>query len=167
MDMYGKVLVPLDGSELAESVFPHIKAISNSCRPGGMVFVRVVEPILWPVNPGIDISPEVAQKIESEQRQDAQEYLHRVADQFSREGVGVATELLFGYAADAIGAYADANAVDLIVLATHGRSGLGRWVWGSVADRLMRSSCVPVMMVRAAHCAGKGAQPKRAASTVG
>jgi nucleotide-binding universal stress UspA family protein len=42
--------------------------------------------------------------------------------------------------------------VDLIIIATHGRSGVSRWVWGSVADRILRSSCVPVLMVRAPGC---------------
>ena len=51
-----------------------------------------------------------------------------------------------------IAEYATKNEIDLIVIATHGRSGVSRWVWGSVADRILRSACVPVMMVRAPGC---------------
>ena len=48
--------------------------------------------------------------------------------------------------------YATKNQVDLIVIATHGRSGVSKWVWGSVADRTLRSACIPVLMVRAPGC---------------
>ncbi len=167
MEAYSKVLVPLDGSELAETVFPQVRAISSACRPGGIIFVRVVEPILWPVNPGIDISPDVAQKIETEQRTEAQDYLHRTKELFSKEGITAATEVLFGYAADSLSVYAEEKGVDLIVLATHGRSGIGRWVWGSVADRILRSSCVPVMMVRALSCDERSGHSRKAAATTG
>jgi nucleotide-binding universal stress UspA family protein len=48
--------------------------------------------------------------------------------------------------------YASKNDVDLIIIATHGRSGVSRWVWGSVADHILRSACVPVLMIRAPGC---------------
>jgi nucleotide-binding universal stress UspA family protein len=51
--------------------------------------------------------------------------------------------------------YATQNGVDLIIIASHGRSGVSRWVLGSVADRIVRNSCVPVMMVRAPGCEPK------------
>jgi nucleotide-binding universal stress UspA family protein len=48
--------------------------------------------------------------------------------------------------------WAEDNKVDLIVIASHGRSGISRWVYGSVADRLLRSSCAPILMIRAPGC---------------
>ena len=54
--------------------------------------------------------------------------------------------------AEDVANYASKTGADLIVIATHGRSGPSRWVWGSIADRILRSSCVPVLMVRAPGC---------------
>jgi nucleotide-binding universal stress UspA family protein len=60
--------------------------------------------------------------------------------------------VIYGKAADAIADYGDTKDFDLILIATHGRSGVSRWVWGSVADKIMRSACVPILMVRAPGC---------------
>ena len=54
--------------------------------------------------------------------------------------------------ADTLAQWAEKNEVDLIVIASHGRSGISRWVMGSVADRVLRSACVPVLMIRAPGC---------------
>jgi len=59
---------------------------------------------------------------------------------------------LFGRVVEELANFAEKNQIDLIIIATHGRSGVSRWVWGSVADRILRSSCVPVLMVRAPGC---------------
>jgi nucleotide-binding universal stress UspA family protein len=67
-------------------------------------------------------------------------------------GAKLQTEVMMGKPADSLAEYAEKNGVDLIVIATHGRSGVSRWVFGSVADRVMRSACVPVLMVRAPGC---------------
>ncbi|MFC1972232.1 universal stress protein [Chloroflexota bacterium] len=67
----------------------------------------------------------------------------------------VKTEVIIteeGLVADSIAEYAQNNDIDLIVVATHGRSGISRWVMGSVADRVLRSACVPVLMVRVPGC---------------
>jgi nucleotide-binding universal stress UspA family protein len=58
-------------------------------------------------------------------------------------------EILIGRPADRLADYADNNNVDLILMATHGRSGVSRWVRGSVADRILRAASVPVLMIRA------------------
>ena len=57
-----------------------------------------------------------------------------------------------GKAAESLTEYTEKNGVDLIIMATHGRSGVSRWVWGSIADKVMRSSCVPVLLIRARGC---------------
>jgi len=68
------------------------------------------------------------------------------------EGVKCQWEVITGTVAENLADYAAKKAIDLIVIATHGRSGVSRWVWGSVADRILRSSCTPVLMVRAPGC---------------
>ena len=72
--------------------------------------------------------------------------------QLSGVSVPVVTDILAGLPFMEIIRYARDKSIDLIVIATHGRSGVSRWVWGSVADRILRSSCVPVLMVRAPGC---------------
>jgi len=70
--------------------------------------------------------------------------------QLSSEGFNVSSEILVGRAAETIAEFAKQNAIDLIAIATHGRSGVSRWVWGSVADKVLRSSQVPVLVIRPA-----------------
>jgi nucleotide-binding universal stress UspA family protein len=82
----------------------------------------------------------------------AEEYLTELSKRVHYEGFKVETVVQVGSASEAIAAYAEKNGFDLIVIATHGRSGVSRWVWGSVADRILRSSCVPVLMIRAPGC---------------
>jgi len=83
---------------------------------------------------------------------EAEGYPRQVQGKIKLEGTIVQTKILRGSPAEVLGDYAARKGVDLIVIATHGHSGVSRWVWGSVADRLLRSACVPVLMVRAPGC---------------
>jgi nucleotide-binding universal stress UspA family protein len=158
--MYNKILVPLDGSELAECVLPHVESIAKGCGVLNIVFVRVVEPVHLPVATefagGGSFSEEDAAK--ARKRQDdhnkaaAKEYLGDVINRSKLDGTVLKAEVIMGKPADSIADYAEKHSVDLIVIATHGRSGVSRWVHGSVADKVLRSACVPVLMVRAPGC---------------
>jgi nucleotide-binding universal stress UspA family protein len=152
-EVYQKVLVPLDGSKLAECVLPHVESIAEVHGMGNVVFLRVVEPFHTPGGYyDSSLSAENIKRIDSEQQVDAENYLKKLVKQMSYEGVNVQSEVVTGKAADSIAEYATKTGVDLIVMATHGRSGVSRWVWGSVADRILRSACVPILMVRAPGC---------------
>ncbi len=83
------------------------------------------------------------------------EYLAKMADSLTISGTNFSYALLEGNPVNMLADYATKNAVDLIVIASHGRSGVSRWVMGSVAERIVRTSCVPVMMVRAPGCEPK------------
>jgi nucleotide-binding universal stress UspA family protein len=159
--VYRKILVPLDGSELAECVLPHVESIAKGCGVQEVVFLRVVEPLHWVVGPpympssGDDdgsFGAEDMKRITSESKVTAEGYLSELVSRTKYDGVNVRSEVLIGKAADNIAEYAIKDGVDLIVIATHGRSGVSRWVWGSVADRVLRSACVPALMVRAPEC---------------
>ena len=154
--MYKNILVPLDGSQLAECVLPHVESIAKGCGGKTVTFVRVVEPIQRPpASKGGYASPktDIWERIESEFRAEAKNYLNQLMNRVKYEGVDVQSEVLTGgRAADMIAEYATKSEVDLIIIATHGRSGVSHWVWGSVADRILRSACVPVLMVRAPGC---------------
>jgi len=151
--MYKKVLVPLDGSELAECVLPHVESIAKGCGVKNIVFLRVAEPFQAPAGEARSIfTEEEVKRIDSENKATAESYLDQLVKRAKSDGVNIQTEMISGRVADSITEYAIKNEVDLIIIATHGRSGISRWVWGSVADRLLRSSCVPVLMVRAPGC---------------
>jgi nucleotide-binding universal stress UspA family protein len=150
--MYKTILVPLDGSKLAECVLPHVETLVRGGEAKRVIFVRVVEPFHPPSGDYV-ISDEQIKKVEAEHRAYAEKYLKDIVSQ-AKYGGGVRAEsaVLYGNVADAVAEFANKNQADIIVIATHGRSGVSRWVWGSVADRILRSSCVPVLMVRAPGC---------------
>ena len=101
---------------------------------------------------GGGFSADDVKRINSENRAAAENYLGQLVNRTKYDGITIQSEVMAGRAADSIADYATKNAVDLITIATHGRSGVSRWVWGSVADRVLRSACVPVLMVRAPGC---------------
>lgn len=151
--MYQRIMVPLDGSELAECVLPHIEAIATGCKVVDVVFVRVVEPVRIPSGgDSVVFSAEDLKRIEAEQVADAENYLSQLVSRLNYRGANLETKVLEGRAAESLAEYTEKNGIDLVIIATHGHSGVSRWVWGSVADRMLRSSCVPVLMVRAPGC---------------
>ncbi len=149
--MYQKILVPLDGSELAECVLPHVESIAKGCGVREVILVRVAEPFNLPSGYAY-LSPEQIKEIDTENEVIAKDYLNQMVSQVKLDGVKVQTQVIIGKAADSLADYATKNGFDLIVIATHGRSGISRWAWGSVADRVLRSACVPVLMIRAPGC---------------
>jgi len=150
--MYQTILVPLDGSKLAECVFPHVETLVKGSQVKRVIFTRVVEPFHPPTSDYI-INEETRQKVDKEHKAYAEKYLKEIVGQVKYgSGVKVETVMLYGNAADSLAEFANKNGVDIIVIATHGRSGISKWVWGGVADRVLRSSCIPVLMVRAPGC---------------
>ena len=154
--MYEKIMVPLDGSELAECVLPHVDGFVKSSQVKTIIFVRVIEPTRY-LAASPTASPqfsqtmqETAKMAEEEEKLSAEKYLKGVLSRFKQGEIKYKTDVLVGKVADSLVDYAEANKIDLVLIATHGRSGISRWVRGSIADRVLRSSCAPVLMVRAA-----------------
>ena len=87
--------------------------------------------------------------MEEEEKTSAANYLKEVINRVKQGGIKYKTDVLVGKVADSLVDYVDANEIDLVLIATHGRSGISRWVRGSVADKVLRSANVPVLMVRA------------------
>ena len=155
--MYQKILVPLDGSALAECVLPPVESIAKGCGPAQVILARVVEPFkLFVGSEGYAFAREEMTKIEKEwdeqNKAQAEQYLNGIKKRFKEGNLDVQTAVLRGRAVEELTAMAEKQGIDLIAIATHGQSGVSRWVWGSVADRILRSSCVPVLMVRAPGC---------------
>ncbi len=153
--MYRKIMVPLDGSTLAECVLSHAEAVAKGCNDE-VILIRVVEP-LEHLFRGLDsgILPEERKHIEAESVESARDYLQQIKEKLDK-GITVKTEVLLGKVDDQLVDYANKNDVGLVIIASHGRSGISRWVWGSVADHILRSVCMPVMMIRAPGCMLEG-----------
>jgi nucleotide-binding universal stress UspA family protein len=148
--MYKKIMIPLDGSELAECVLPHVENFVKGFPESNIVFIRVVEPITLATHGETYTRKEInLEEQESERKSNAQEYLTNVIQGIKAEGAKFASEVIVGRVSDSLADFAEKNDVDLVLIATHGRSGVSRWVRGSVADKVLRSSHVPVLMVRA------------------
>ena len=150
--LYNRILVPLDGSKLAECVLPHVKEIASGCRIASVTLISAVDEVHLPTRGGIALSADALKQIEKTSENEAAGYLNGIKKDLEGAGLNVEICVVKGKAAEVIARYATDNNFDMIVIATHGRSGISRWVWGNVADKLLRSACVPVFMIRAPGC---------------
>lgn len=146
--MYKEILVPLDGSTLAETALPHATEIAKTFG-GHITLLFVVEPIALYTQPGV-IAPMISPPIDDTQDIDnAKKYLDQIVRRVTMDGADSAYVVREGDPASEICDYASTQKVDLIVMSTHGRTGLQRWVYGSVADRVLREASVPILLIRA------------------
>lgn len=147
--MYEKIMVPLDGSKLAECVLPHVEAFIEGCHVSKVVLVRVVEPAASFYSGDYPISPEVLKERETDSKTSAKNYLEQIVNRLKPKQTEIHSEVLVGHVADSLTEFSEQNDFDLILIATHGRSGIKRWVRGSIADKVLRGANIPVLMVRA------------------
>ncbi|HSR32719.1 MAG TPA: universal stress protein [Anaerolineae bacterium] len=141
--MYRRILVPLDGSSLAEQALPHAAAQAQRFE-AEVVLLKVLEPL-----PQASFSsPVVVRKAEELSAQLAREYLDRVAARLQEQGLGTQVSTVEGKPYVEIIQYAEQHAIDMMVMSTRGHSGWSRWLLGSVADRVVRGATVPVLLVR-------------------
>ena len=146
--MYKKILAPLDGSKLSECSLPHIKAIATACGVPEVVLLKVVEPVF---NLETEATAKVGRDLMAEVEQASWDkdkvYLDGLVSKLTSAGIHASAMLTKGKPADAIIDFAQKNHVDLIIMSTHGRSGVTRWLLGSVTDKVVRHSAVPVLTV--------------------
>ena len=146
--MYEHVLVPLDGSELAETALPYAGEIAG--RLGSRVSVIYVSEPDKP-DPYPRMHRSYMDRMVAATRREAAKYLGKKGGT-----IEATSEILKGNAAEKIVDYADAKDAGLIVMTTHGRTGLKRWALGSVAEKVVRATQKPVFLIR-----GKGPHPAR------
>jgi len=149
--MYRRILVPLDGSQLAECVLPHIETLDKLSK-ASVEIVHVIEPIELPTRGGIALSIDDLKQIELHTKNDAENYLHGIVERLKLAGIKARSKILIGKAADRLVDYIHKSNFDLLIMATHGRSGISRWIWGSVAEKILHSSSIPVLLVRPPEC---------------
>src|SRR5579884_2060783 len=139
-----RVLVPLDGSELAERALEPAAALAATA--GELLLYQVLPPA---AATAADLEHDPSwSTILAEIRAEALRYLERVAERLRTAGYRVRTATDYGEPAACIAEYARREEADLIVLSSHGRSGLARWLLGSVADALVRLAPVPLLLLR-------------------
>jgi nucleotide-binding universal stress UspA family protein len=144
--MYNNILVPLDGSAFAETALPHAGALAAKfgCK---ITLVKVFE--TPHVYQAIDKAAGVLEDIHLAAIKDATDYLEAQQAKLTAEGLSVEVDFIEGgnVAAMILEAIEESGA-DLVVMSTHGRSGLDRWRFGSVAERVARHTSVPVVLIR-------------------
>jgi nucleotide-binding universal stress UspA family protein len=142
--MYRKVLVSLDGSQLAEGILPFILQIAGPLDLE-VVLARVVQPI---APQAIEGTRHFTVENVPARMNEAREYLAPIAAQLRDRGVRVMTDVRHGEPVTEIVAVAREAGADFIAMTTHGRSGLGRLLFGSVAEGVLRQADIPVFMMR-------------------
>lgn len=142
--MYSLAVVPLDGSPVAEAIIPFVLEIAGPLDLE-IALVRVLQPVPPQV---IEGSRHVVVEDVQARRLDAQEYLAALAAELRAKGIRAQTHVRRGDPPAEIVACAREIGADLIAMTTHGRSGLGRLVFGSVAEAVLRHSHLPVFLMR-------------------
>jgi len=144
--MFQHILVPLDGSSRAEQVLPVAARLARASQ-GTITLLRVVDLTYDVISSGIG-APYIAQHIIEDDLSNARSYLEQWRHNSTLAGAVVQTRVVSGNPAVAILAQAAEPPIDLVVISSHGYTGLKRWILGSVAEKVARHSCAPVMIVR-------------------
>jgi nucleotide-binding universal stress UspA family protein len=142
--MYKKILVPLDGSELAKRALEHAERLAK---------IFDAEIILFQVVPFMPIygSPELVTPliVDEKQKEAAEKYLGNLAEELKKRGFKATAMVRTGQqVAVEIIDFAKESIADLIVMCTHGRSGITRWVLGSVALKILTRAETPILLIR-------------------
>ena len=173
---YNKILVPLDGSKLAETVLPHVEKIAKGCAVPQVILVTVTQPVRvktpkgerieqLPVkyqssiiyygtsmsNIGGEIVPATLMDLPvtiGRMAKTGYNYLARVAQKLKDSGIQVTIAVLIGDIAEEITHFAKEEKADLIVMASRGKRGLRRWDVGNAAEKVFRNTDIPILMVK-------------------
>lgn len=147
--MYQKVLVPLDGSELAECALDHVKRLAKDGVLGEIILLNVIQVPLPPIGTDYNAGFIDFAALTDYHFDISRKYLAETQAKLSSEGITVKTESIEGgNPASAIGKYARQQGADLIIMATHGYTGMKKMLLGSVAHHILHESQVPVLMIR-------------------
>ena len=141
-----KILVPLDGSKAGESALCYAERLAK-IMSAEIILLEVFEPVRTVGASGIFYTVRDDEAV----RKTLISYLDTVAQSIKEQGVKVSSVVAFGDAASQIMKYAEENGVDLITVSSHGRSGVRRWVFGNVTDKILHTGDIAVLVVRASE----------------
>jgi len=140
-----KILAPLDGSDIGEVALHCAEAIATNSR-ATVNLIQIISPP-GTVEANLLGGPDW-RKFVNAMRDAGESYLKSIAERLSGKDIKVTYEVLTGDPADKIVEYATAKGANLIAMSTHGRTGLSRWVLGSVADKVLHGARIPILLVR-------------------
>jgi nucleotide-binding universal stress UspA family protein len=138
-----KILVPLDGSKRGEAAVPLVQELGIALDSEVILFQTVKLPAIWAEELATIVTIDLEERMAV-----ATAYLNNTALVFQKAGMKVSIVMMVGLPADRIIDYATENDVDLIAMSTHGRSGVGRWAFGSVTEKVLHAGDTPVLAVR-------------------
>jgi nucleotide-binding universal stress UspA family protein len=137
--MYKTILVPLDGSTLAENILTEVEELAVLLNARlYLIYVSRAHVI-----PGVDPTNAQVRVVK-----EAQVYLESLKEKLSAKKIEIKLHTPYGNPADKILEVSKRDDIDLIAMSTHGRSGIGRWLLGSVAEKVVRHSDIPVLLLR-------------------
>ena len=169
---YNKVVVPLDGSKLAEIVLPHVEEIAANCHINSIELVTVtesmriyvprsVEPVeqyrtrhgVGDVVTGRIYRADSASLLQvpldiGKMAKTGRDYLLKIAGRLEKKGLNPQINVLVGNVAEEIVHFAEEEKADLIIMASHGRSGISHWAIGSVAEKVFRATDIPLLLIK-------------------
>jgi nucleotide-binding universal stress UspA family protein len=151
--MYQTIVVPLDSSERAETILPHVEELAG-IKMGKVILLHVIEPTTFASSPAVaqtgatPVTPQACAEQVEAMREAGKEYLSRIQSNLKAKGIDAEAVIETGPAAERIVHVAEKRDADLIAIASHGRTGLARVFFGSVAAAVLHRSETPLLLVR-------------------
>jgi len=142
-----KILVTLDGSYFSEEILPYVENLAKGMG-SQVTLLRVIEPVNIPQLPGYSDGKKYEKDLMAKQEREAERYLDKKKRALASKGIKTNAALGTGKADEIVLQYAENKQANLIALTTHGFSGITKWVYGSVASRIIEGSTKPVLLVR-------------------
>jgi len=144
---YRTILVPLDGSREGEAVIPYVAWLAFRLKAEVILFQTLVKGYHTLTSSGYEYVIYPEQQMASDKAL-VKDYLSGVQEILKKEGVTSKIEVKMGHAAEEIIEFTDEVNADMVAMSTHGRSGVGRWVFGSVAEKVLHEGSKPLLLVR-------------------
>jgi nucleotide-binding universal stress UspA family protein len=144
--MFKTILVPLDGSKRAERILPYVEDLAFA-RDAKVIFLQVIEPDVY-VAAANAATPYYSQEIVESVFEGARAYLDTMTDEFRTKGLNATSLVKEGAAVHTILEVAEHEKADLIAMASHGRTGLARVFYGSVAAGILHQADRPLLLIR-------------------
>lgn len=149
-----KILIPLDGSKEGESALPYVERLLSKISSEAQVELTLLLVLTWRVNYLVvgeyfQAVPYTEQEMDIAKNQ-SMDYLNKVGEPLRNKGIAVTARVFTGDAAEEIIKAAEEGDFDMIAMSTHGRSGVSRWAFGSVTDKVLRlGGRIPILTVKA------------------
>jgi nucleotide-binding universal stress UspA family protein len=151
--MYERILVPLDGSRVGEAALTHVENLVIRLLPATSVditLLQVISEVTFDFTTGAEAAQLPYNETDLKKMElAAKNYLEKIAQGLRNKGISVNTMVAEGHPAEQIINVAQEINAGLIAMSSHGRSGLGKWALGSITDKVLHESSIPVLTVRA------------------